>query len=99
MPGLDLEDESARALWYEQERRRIIAEWRAAERRRIRAAITVGYVRCDLDAAQVTTLPPPANDAPVFYANAIEQAPGYGPFGYHGMYGTLFRRARWSRGN
>ena len=62
------------------------------------AAITAGYVRCDLDAAQATTLPPPANDAPVFYANAIEQAPGYGP-GYHGMYGTMFRRARWSRGN
>ena len=63
------------------------------------AAITAGYVRCDLDAAQATTLPPPANDAPVFYANAIEQAPGYGPSGYHGMYGTMFRRARWSRGN
>jgi hypothetical protein len=64
------------------------------------AAITTGYVRCDLDAAQATALPPPARDAPVFYANAIDQAPGgYGPYGNHGMYGTLFRRARWSRGS
>jgi hypothetical protein len=57
-------------------------------------------VRCDLDAAQATALPPPARDAPVFYANAIDQAPqGYGPYGTHGMYGSLFRRARWSRGS
>jgi hypothetical protein len=60
------------------------------------AAITTGYVRCDLDAAEATALPPPAQDAPLFYANAIDQAdyPGYG---YHAMYGTVFRRARWRR--
>jgi len=64
------------------------------------AAITTGYVRCDLDTAQATALPPPARDAPVFYANAIDQAQqGYGPYGTHGMYGSLFRRARWSRGS
>jgi hypothetical protein len=64
------------------------------------AAITTGYIRCDLDASQATALPPPARDAPVYYANAIGQAPDYqnGP-GYwnHAMYGTMFRRARWSR--
>lgn len=74
------------------------------------SAFTVGYVRCDLDAAQVTALPPPAQDAPLFYANAIDQAPDYTPYSNHpgygnragygnqAMYGTLFRRARWTRG-
>jgi hypothetical protein len=66
------------------------------------SAITSAYIRCDLDAAQATALPPPASDAPVFYANAIDQAPGpgypsYGPYGNHAMYGRMFRRARWSR--
>ena len=69
------------------------------------AAITAGYIRCDLDAAQVTALPPPAHDAPLYYANAIDQAPDYAPYGNRSgyrnqaMYGTLFRRARWRRGN
>jgi hypothetical protein len=69
------------------------------------AAITVGYIRCDLDEAEATALPSPARDAPVFYANAIDQAQGnapYGPrgtYGDHATYGTLFRRARWARGN
>jgi hypothetical protein len=62
-------------------------------------AITVGYIRCDLSAAQATALPPPAGDAPVFYANAIDQAQGPAGYGNHGMYGSMFRRARWSRGN
>jgi len=60
-------------------------------------AITTGYVRCDLDAAQAAALPPPARDAPLFYANAIDQAPAR--YGYHSMYGPLFGRARWRRGN
>ena len=60
-------------------------------------AITSAYIRCDLDAAQATTLPPPAHDAPVYYATAIDQAPDYVPPGNHAMYGTLFRRARWTR--
>jgi hypothetical protein len=62
--------------------------------------ITTGYIRCDLDAAQATALPPPARDAPVYYANAIDQAPDYpnGP-GWHATYGPLFRRARWGRGS
>jgi hypothetical protein len=65
------------------------------------AAITVGYIRCTLDAAQATALPPPASNAPVYYANAIDQAPGVPPYSYgnHAMYGTLFRRARWRREN
>ena len=54
------------------------------------AAITSAYIRCDLDAAQASALPPPAQDAPVYYANAIDQA---------ATYGTLFRRARWRRGS
>lgn len=60
------------------------------------AAITIGYIRCDLNAAQATALPPPAQDAPVLYANAIDQAdyPGYGN---NAMYGTVFGRARWNR--
>ena len=64
------------------------------------AAITAGYIRCDLDAAQATALSPPARDTPVYYANAIDQAAGHPPFyGYHSMYGDFFRRARWTRGN
>ena len=65
------------------------------------AAITTGYIRCDLDAAQASALPPPAHDAPVYYANAIDQASyGNGPqYGNHAMYGGLFRRAHWKRGN
>ena len=64
------------------------------------AAITVGYIRCDLDLAEAGGLQPPTG-APVFYANAIDQAPPAGPFytGPNGnrVYGGLFRRARWTR--
>ena len=62
------------------------------------AAITVGYIRCDLDLAQAGQLQPPSG-APVFYANAIDQA---GPqqqvrvdrYGNQ-MYGQMFGRSRW----
>jgi succinyldiaminopimelate transaminase len=37
------------------------------------AMITVGYIRCDLDRSEAAGLRPPAG-APVFYANAIDQA-------------------------
>ena len=62
------------------------------------AMITVGYIRCDLDRSQVALLQPPSG-APVFYANAIDQAgpsqPGYpGRYGNQ-MYGPMFGRARW----
>jgi hypothetical protein len=61
-------------------------------------AITVGYIRCDLDLAGAGQLQPPSG-APVYYANAIDQAgPGqqvytnrYG----NQMYGQMFGRARW----
>jgi hypothetical protein len=61
------------------------------------AAITVGYIRCDLSMSQVASLQPPAGP-PVFYANAIDQAgpPGayYDRYGNR-MYGRMFGRARW----
>lgn len=64
------------------------------------AAITADHIRCDLDAAQATALPPPARDTPFFYANAIDQAAGnQSPYGYNAMYGGVFRRARWTRGS
>ena len=44
------------------------------------AAITVGYIRCDLDDSEAGALPPPTG-APVFYANAIDQATPTGPDG------------------
>jgi hypothetical protein len=63
------------------------------------AAITVGYIRCDLDPSEAGTLPPPGG-APVFYANAIDQAQPPSPFtGRYGnqTYGGMFRRARWTQ--
>jgi hypothetical protein len=59
------------------------------------AAITVGYIRCDLDQSEATALPPPTG-APVFYANAIDQAQPTGPYGNR-TYGGLFGRARWKQ--
>ena len=62
------------------------------------AMITVGDIRCDLDRSQVALLPPPSG-APVFYANAIDQAgPSQQTYtGRYGnqMYGPMFGRARW----
>jgi hypothetical protein len=56
------------------------------------AMITVGDIRCDLDLAETKLLQPPSG-APVFYANAIDQA---GPGGYGNQaYGRIFNRARW----
>jgi len=62
------------------------------------AAITAGYIRCDLDRSQVGMLQPPSG-APVLYANAIDQAgpPGQvyrGPYGNQ-LYGGMFGRGRW----
>jgi hypothetical protein len=62
--------------------------------------ITVGYIRCDLDLAQTRVLQPPSG-APVFYANAIDQAgPEQQQMVYmnrygHQTYGQMFNRARW----
>lgn len=70
------------------------------------AAITGGYIRCNLDEAQAAGLPAPAQDAPLYYANAIDQAPQYTTTyvndpatGTNTMYGTLFMRGAWRRGN
>ena len=63
------------------------------------AAITVGYIRCDLDLSEVSGLQPPSG-TPVFYANAIDEArPGASPYGRYGnqVYGTAFGRGRWRR--
>jgi hypothetical protein len=64
------------------------------------AMITVGDIRCDLDRSQVALLRPPSG-APVFYANAIDQADP-SPQAYvdrygNQLYGTMFGRARWRR--
>jgi hypothetical protein len=62
------------------------------------ALITVGWIRCDLDLAEVGLLQPPSS-APVLYANAIDQA-GPAPAPYMNRYGNqtygrMFNRARW----
>jgi hypothetical protein len=57
------------------------------------AAIAVGLIRCGPDAAQATTLPSPAHDAPLYYANTIGQAPDHAAYRNQAMYGILFRRA------
>lgn len=62
------------------------------------ALITVGWIRCDLDLAEVGLLQPPSG-APVFYANSIDQAGPQQPMypGRYGnqTYGQMFNRARW----
>jgi hypothetical protein len=65
------------------------------------ASITDGYIKCDLDLAETGLLQPPSG-APVFYANAIDQAgpPEQQPTGYGNRYGNqtygqMFNRARW----
>ncbi len=62
------------------------------------AMITVGYIRCDLDLAETGLLQPPSG-APVFYANAIDQAgpqrPVYTNRYGNQAYGQMFNRARW----
>ena len=59
------------------------------------AMITVGDIRCDLSQAEAAQLAPPSG-APVFYANAIDQAVPPGRY-WNGLYGPLFGRARWGR--
>jgi len=62
------------------------------------AVITAGYIRCDLALAEARLLQPPSG-APVFYANAIDQA---GPdrqvyvdrYGNQ-AYGQIFNLPRW----
>jgi hypothetical protein len=53
------------------------------------AAITVGYIRCDLDRADVALLAPP-DGAPVYH-------PDMRGAERHGWYGGMFRRPHWTR--
>jgi hypothetical protein len=70
-------------------------ELRFVEADRI-AAITIGYIRCDLGLEQVAMLEPPSG-APVFHASATDQAQPPWTGGRYGnqLYGTAFRRPRW----
>jgi hypothetical protein len=56
------------------------------------AAITVGYIRCDLDREEAGRLQPPQGTSPVYYANAIDQARTVNTY-----YGQMFGRGRWRR--
>ena len=59
-------------------------------------AITADHIRCDLSRSDVGLLQPPQG-APTYYANAIDQA-GPANVGYvNGQYGSMFRRAHWTR--
>lgn len=61
------------------------------------AAITVGYIRCDLDRAQVALLEPPSG-APVYHADLRGvDAPTTVGLGLHPWYGAMFRRPHWTR--
>jgi len=55
------------------------------------AAITVGYIRCDLDREEAGRLQPPQG-APVYYANAIDEARTA-----NNQYGQMFGRGFWRR--
>ena len=59
------------------------------------AAITAAYIRCDLDRSDVGRLPAPQGGAPVYYANAIDQAQPVTRNWLNGQYGSMFGRARW----
>jgi hypothetical protein len=61
------------------------------------AAITVGYIRCDLDHSGVAELRPP-DGAPVYHPDlrGSQWSGGTWP-GWHGWYGGMFRRPHWRR--
>jgi hypothetical protein len=56
------------------------------------AAITAGYIRCDLDHSQVGLLPPP-DGAPVYHVNML----GETGTALHDRIGRMFRRPHWTR--
>ena len=56
------------------------------------AAITAGYIRCDLDHSEVGLLPPP-DGAPVYHVNMLGET---GP-ALHDRIGRMFRRPHWTR--
>jgi hypothetical protein len=56
------------------------------------AAITVGYIRCDLDREEAGRLQPPQGTSPVYYATAIDEARTV-----NNRYGQMFGRGYWRR--
>ena len=56
------------------------------------AAITAGYVRCDLDHSEVALLPPP-DGAPVYHVNMLAETGS----ALHDRIGRMFRRPHWTR--
>jgi hypothetical protein len=60
-------------------------------------AITVGYIRCDLDRGQAEVLEPPSG-APVYHADlrGVDAPTATGPL-LHPWYGRVFRRPHWTR--
>jgi hypothetical protein len=56
------------------------------------AAITAGYIRCDLDQSEVGLLAPP-DGAPVYHVNMLSET---GP-ALHNRLGRMFRRPHWTR--
>ncbi len=60
-------------------------------------AITLAYIRCDLDQAGVARLMPP-DGAPVYHPDLRgADMPGVPWPGLHGWYGGMFRRPHWTR--
>lgn len=56
------------------------------------AAITAGYIRCDLDQAEVGLLPSP-DGAPVYHVNMLGETGS----ALHDRIGRMFRRPHWTR--
>ncbi len=54
--------------------------------------ITRGHIRCDLDDAQASQLPPP-DGPPVYRVDALE----YAGKSFHDVLGRMFRRPHWTR--
>ncbi|HEY5351010.1 MAG TPA: hypothetical protein VIK57_01005 [Streptosporangiaceae bacterium] len=56
------------------------------------AAITAGYIRCDLDHSDIGLLQPP-DGAPVYHVNMLDET---GP-ALHNRIGRMFSRPHWTR--
>jgi hypothetical protein len=56
------------------------------------AAITAGYIRCDLDHPEVGLLPPP-DGPPVYHVNMLGETGS----ALHDRIGRMFRRPHWTR--
>jgi len=59
------------------------------------AAITVGYIRCDLDMSDVALLPPPSG-TPVFHTSDFDRPQQGGRYGNQ-VYGTIFNSSFWNQ--